>query len=101
MVSGSLASSLRGEPRASHDIDLVVEISPADVPRLSVCLAGEPRVFFDEQGALASVGHGATAAARSSSPMPCASTSCRPQCSTTPISTSGRRRSGSPTPSPS
>jgi hypothetical protein len=58
MVSGSLASSLQGEPRASHDIDLVVEIAPLDVPRLSAALAGEPRVFLDEQAAVAAVvGH--------------------------------------------
>ncbi|MDP2300129.1 MAG: hypothetical protein Q8M55_05385, partial [Actinomycetota bacterium] len=26
LLSGSLASSLQGEPRATHDIDLVVEV---------------------------------------------------------------------------
>lgn len=34
MVTGSIASSLQGEPRATHDIDLVVEIGPAQVPEL-------------------------------------------------------------------
>jgi len=29
MLTGSLASSLQGEPRATHDIDLVVDIRPA------------------------------------------------------------------------
>ena len=28
MLTGSLASSLQGEPRATHDIDLVVELQP-------------------------------------------------------------------------
>ena len=47
MLSGSLASSLQGEPRATHDIDLVVDIRPADVPRVVVALAG-PSVYRDE-----------------------------------------------------
>jgi hypothetical protein len=34
MVTGSLASSFQGEPRASHDIDLVVALSPEAVPSL-------------------------------------------------------------------
>ena len=29
MLTGSVASSLQGEPRATHDIDLVVDIRPA------------------------------------------------------------------------
>jgi predicted nucleotidyltransferase len=29
MLTGSFASSLRGEPRLTHDIDLVVAITPA------------------------------------------------------------------------
>ncbi|MCI0464928.1 MAG: hypothetical protein L0Z62_49030 [Gemmataceae bacterium] len=28
MVTGSLASSLQGEPRSTHDIDLVVALTP-------------------------------------------------------------------------
>ena len=28
LLSGSLASSIQGEPRATHDIDLVVEVDP-------------------------------------------------------------------------
>ena len=31
MLTGSLASSLQGEPRASHDIDLVISITAGDV----------------------------------------------------------------------
>jgi hypothetical protein len=58
MISGSLASSLQGEPRASHDIDLVVEISPADVPRLAARLAGEPPLYLDQIGARDAVAHG-------------------------------------------
>jgi predicted nucleotidyltransferase len=32
MLTGSFASSLQGEPRLSHDIDLVVEIRPESIP---------------------------------------------------------------------
>jgi hypothetical protein len=34
MVTGSLASSLHGEPRATHDIDLVVQIESSHAPAL-------------------------------------------------------------------
>lgn len=34
MVTGSLVSSLQGEPRATHDIDIVVQIPPASIPAL-------------------------------------------------------------------
>lgn len=34
MVTGSLVSSLQGEPRATHDIDIVVQIPPASIPSL-------------------------------------------------------------------
>ena len=33
-LTGSVASSYQGEPRASHDIDIVVQISEADVGRI-------------------------------------------------------------------
>lgn len=47
MLTGSLVSSLQGEPRATHDIDLVVSIGPADVPRVVEALAA-PDVYLDE-----------------------------------------------------
>lgn len=34
MVTGSVASSLQGEPRTSHDIDIVVNLLPASIPSL-------------------------------------------------------------------
>ena len=34
MVTGSHASSLQGEPRSTHDIDLVVALTPSDSDRL-------------------------------------------------------------------
>ncbi len=47
MVSGSLASSLQGEPRATHDIDLVVAVAPDDVRRLVAALEA-PSAYLDE-----------------------------------------------------
>jgi len=37
-LGGSLASSLQGEPRATNDIDFVIEIDEARIPRLSAAL---------------------------------------------------------------
>ena len=48
MLTGSLASSLQGEPRTTHDIDLVVDIAPADVARVSQALSG-PHIYLDER----------------------------------------------------
>jgi hypothetical protein len=47
MLTGSLVSSLQGEPRATHDIDLVVDISLADVARMTLALSA-PGVYLDE-----------------------------------------------------
>ena len=33
MLTGSLVSSAQGEPRATHDLDVVVALTPPDVPR--------------------------------------------------------------------
>jgi hypothetical protein len=48
MLTGSLVSSLQGEPRATHDIDLVIDISPTDVARVTEALSA-PEVYFDEE----------------------------------------------------
>ncbi|HEY2840217.1 MAG TPA: hypothetical protein VGJ26_13765 [Pirellulales bacterium] len=34
MLTGSLASSLQGEPRSTHDIDIVVELAPSKIDAL-------------------------------------------------------------------
>jgi hypothetical protein len=41
VVGGSLASSISGEPRSTLDVDIVVEMSEADVPRVVAALASE------------------------------------------------------------
>ncbi|MDZ4654797.1 MAG: hypothetical protein U1F44_02820 [Coriobacteriia bacterium] len=54
LLTGSIASSLQGEPRASHDVDIVIEV---DV-RVIVALAsafGTDRYFFDEIAAAAAL----------------------------------------------
>ena len=50
MLTGSLASSLQGEPRATHDIDLVIEIDPRAVDGLAQAFSA-PRYFFDQPAA--------------------------------------------------
>jgi hypothetical protein len=50
LLSGSLASSLQGEPRATHDIDLVVEVAPHMVESLARAF-GTDEYFFDEVAA--------------------------------------------------
>lgn len=44
MVTGSVASSLHGEPRASHDIDLVIALNAKDVTKF--CQSFSPPDFF-------------------------------------------------------
>jgi hypothetical protein len=36
MLTGSLASSLQGEPRATHDVDIVVEVDARVVAAVAV-----------------------------------------------------------------
>jgi hypothetical protein len=54
MVTGSIASSAQGEPRASHDIDLVVVLQTEDVGRLSAEFPS-PEYYMDEAAALEAV----------------------------------------------
>ncbi len=49
MLTGSLASSLQGEPRSTHDIDLVVDLAPAAIDRL-VDAFPPPRFHLDRAG---------------------------------------------------
>jgi len=54
MVTGSLASSLQGEPRSTHDIDLVVAIERGSAEQLLDALSS-PRFYLDEQSVLDAV----------------------------------------------
>jgi len=50
MVTGSIASSLQGEPRATHDIDLVVAMTNDVVPRLIEAFHA-PDYYLDPEAA--------------------------------------------------
>lgn len=51
MLTGSLASSLQGEPRSTHDIDLVVAIEQPVAQQLLSALP-PPRFYLDEHNML-------------------------------------------------
>jgi hypothetical protein len=48
MVTGSLASSLQGEPRSTHDIDLVIVVTEAAIPKLLKSFRS-PDYYLDEE----------------------------------------------------
>jgi hypothetical protein len=58
MLTGSLASSLQGEPRATHDIDLVVAIrtAPSDAAQMLMAAFPEPQFYLDEEAIRSAVG---------------------------------------------
>src|SRR5688572_17001186 len=47
MATGSLVSSVQGEPRSTHDIDLVVQITPTDAGALRAAFP-PPDFYLDE-----------------------------------------------------
>jgi hypothetical protein len=47
MVTGSVVSSLQGEPRSTHDVDVIVAIQPAHV-RVMLEAFSAPRFYVDE-----------------------------------------------------
>lgn len=46
MITGSIASSLQGEPRATHDLDVVVAIQESDVAAVLAAFP-QPRFYVD------------------------------------------------------
>ena len=50
MVTGSFVSGVQGEPRSTHDIDLVVVVTPTDIPALTAEFPAG-RYHLDEQSA--------------------------------------------------
>jgi len=48
MITGSTASSFYGEPRSTHDIDVVISISPEDVKKLALSFP-EKEFHFDKE----------------------------------------------------
>lgn len=55
LLSGSLASSIQGEPRATHDIDLVIEVDLRVVDALASAF-GTDAYYFDALAARAALG---------------------------------------------
>lgn len=51
MLTGSIVSSLQGEPRSTHDIDIIITIRPTDVPKL-LNIFSSPRFYLDEDSIL-------------------------------------------------
>ncbi|MCR4341467.1 MAG: hypothetical protein NUW01_16440 [Gemmatimonadaceae bacterium] len=47
MITGSIASSLQGEPRATHDLDVVVEVDEGSVPALLAAFP-TPEFYHDD-----------------------------------------------------
>jgi len=54
VLTGSLVSSLQGEPRATHDVDIVIEVVLDAVKELASAF-GTPRYHFDELAARAAM----------------------------------------------
>lgn len=54
MITGSTASSLQGEPRSTHDLDLVVAIHPGHLPTLAAAFPA-PEFYLDEEDAAAAI----------------------------------------------
>lgn len=50
MITGSIASSLQGEPRATHDLDVVVEADHISVPALLAAFPS-PEFYHDDSAA--------------------------------------------------
>jgi len=51
MITGSIVSSLQGEPRSTHDIDMVIAIQKSEVKRLAEAFP-PPDFYIDEDSIL-------------------------------------------------
>jgi hypothetical protein len=58
MLTGSVVSSLQGEPRATHDIDIVIAVrsSPEEAARALRAAFPDPEYFLDEAAAKTAIG---------------------------------------------
>ena len=54
MVTGSIVSSLQGDPRSTHDIDVVVALSPRDAPAILAAFPS-PEFYLDEAAVLKAI----------------------------------------------
>ncbi len=56
MVTGSVASSFYGEPRSTHDIDMIVAIQKSDIQKLTGIFC-PPRFYLDEESVRQALEH--------------------------------------------
>ncbi len=54
MITGSLATSLQGEPRSTHDIDIVISLQKSEVPELFNAFP-QSRFYLDKESMLEAV----------------------------------------------
>lgn len=54
MLTGSIASSLQGEPRSTHDIDIIVDIQKSGVKKM-VEVFSSPDFYLDEESVLKAI----------------------------------------------
>jgi hypothetical protein len=48
MLTGSLVSSIQGEPRSTHDIDVIISIRPSDIPGIVQAFPAE-EFYLDQE----------------------------------------------------
>lgn len=58
MITGSLASSLQGEPRSTHDIDLVVDLQKGSSVEQLLEAFPSPEYYLDEESILEAIEQG-------------------------------------------
>ncbi|MCC7263412.1 MAG: hypothetical protein IT369_12920 [Candidatus Latescibacteria bacterium] len=56
MITGSVASSLQGEPRSTHDVDVVIAIQEADIEHLMRVFL-PPRYYLDAEAIREAISH--------------------------------------------
>jgi hypothetical protein len=57
MLTGSVVSSMQGEPRATHDIDVIVSLRAEDIDRVAAAFP-PPRYYLDRLDAEEAIRHG-------------------------------------------
>jgi hypothetical protein len=60
MITGSIASSLQGEPRSTHDIDIVVNLQPSKAPALAGAFP-PPDYYLDQDAVIEAASTGGMA----------------------------------------
>lgn len=56
MITGSIVSSLQGEPRATHDVDIIVNVQPASIQSLTDVFL-PPRFYISKESIEEAIKH--------------------------------------------